>query len=325
VNLPNDIILEAGNYWFRVVGTGVNWYYQSSGNPYENGSRQQFSSGTWSNIANTDAYFVLLLNNADLRISYSQESLPDVIDDVFNTESTLAQKGSLVRNYSQITKGQVDDLGRNLSFSLRADTVKRMFETVHGMATLGWWWAVDPGTNEFTIQEQPSVIEHIFYAGKDMLDLKIRSSITSIKNDVLFTGGTINEAQDTLTIRTIDTDSIRDFRRGLTIKSDGRVFRYDTAQSFSDFEIASSRAEHISTDIVIQAKTYDIETIRVGHLCTLVNTGGESITLQIATVNYTPTSVGLSLSNMPSTLLRNIDNINKALEQQLTLAAENAL
>lgn len=319
----NEVILEAGVYWLQITSSagGITWYYQNT-DVLEGGARQTLSGGVWSNTT-TDAYFRLLLNTFDVETEYTSESVPDVIEDL--VEAGSVTDGALFRNYSQVTMGQVDDLGRDISLTLKVNHVKEAIDRAYGQTSLGWWWTVDRGTNELTMQAPAENPEHVFYVGKDILGLKLKKAITNIKNDVYFVGGTINEDQDTLTIRTIDINSIAQKRRGLSVLTDGRVFRYSTAQAFSDFEIAQFNGDLITTEIEIQAKTYDIETIREGHPVRIVNLGGDSITLQIAGINYKPFSVMLSLANVPTTLLRSIADNRRRLDDLLTLEANNAI
>ena len=319
----NDVELEAGTYWIQITSSGgtITWYYQNT-NVFEGGSRQTLSAGVWSSTT-TDAYFRLLLNTSDVETQYTSESLQDVVTDL--VESGSQTQGALFRNYSQVTLGQVDSLDYNISLLLKMNDSLEAINRVYEQTALGWWWSVDPGTNELTMQAPKTTPDHIFYVGKDILELKLKKQITNIKNDVYFVGGTINQDQDTLTIRTVDSDSIANFRRGLSTPSDGRVLRYDTAQAFSDFEIAQFNGEIVTTSIEIQARTYDIETIRDGDLVTIVNLGGESITLQIASIKYMPLSVNLSLANVPTTLLRNLSATQRSLDNLLTLEADNAI
>src|SRR5690606_38912313 len=115
-----------------------------------------------------------------------------------------------------------DDVGYDISLTLKLYTIKSMFEKVGAQMLLGWWWGVDPGNNEYTLQAPSSVPQHTFFAGKDILKLKIKKDISNLVNDLYFVGGTINEAQDTLTIQTTDVPSIQQYRRGLNTLSDGR-------------------------------------------------------------------------------------------------------
>lgn len=309
---PSDVILEAGTYWIKPV-SGIRWYYQNS-DVYAGGSRQTLSGGVWSNTA-TDFYFRLQLKNYDIETTLAGTSV----------QIAQAVMDVLKRNYSQVTMGDVANVGYNLNLYLKMNTAKDALEKLGQMALYGWWWSVDPGTNEYKLQGPKSTADHVFYAGRDILTLKIKKDITNLVNDLYYVGGEINEAQKQLTIRTENDESIAKYRRGLSVKSDGRVYRYDTAQAFSDFEIMSNKDEVVTTDIEIQAKTYDIETIRVGDVVSIVNTGGERVMLQIAGVNYSPYKVKLSLANVPPILLRNIANTTKSLEQSLTQEANNAI
>lgn len=153
--------------------------------------------------------------------------------------------------------------------------------------------------------------------------MKVVKDIDGIVNDVYYIGGAIIENGAKMTVRSTDVESMADYRQGLSIVSNDKVTRYDTAQLISQNIIDNNNSPRITTEITLSAAKYNIETIRGGDVVKIVN-GDQDVlgtTLVVAQLKYSPNSVTISLDSAPRNISRTIDAINRQLENMQTANA----
>ena len=156
--------------------------------------------------------------------------------------------------------------------------------------------------------------------------IKIAFSVTDIVNEVYYIGGDIAEDQK-LTIRVDDPESIAEYRKGLTILSNDKVTRYDTAALFANNTIANNNTPRLTTEITLSALKYNIEAVRIGDVIKIVNgdTDVLAASLVVASINYSPNEITISLDSAPRNISRTIDAIQRDLENQSTAAAASVI
>lgn len=306
--LLSPIFLEAGKtYWLSVDGI-VNWYYQNT-NVYADGSRQQLSGGTWSNVTG-DAYFELYTSNPSVVFEYSG-SVEGLVDRVFQETDS---------NYGLVSKGTVVNPSYNIGVNAAVDSGRSLLETALKMSPIGYWSSIDLGSGEYDLKPYPTTAEHTLIFGRDFTEFNLSEAISNIVNDVPFIGGDIDSVQTKLAIRTNDRASMGAYKLGLSVESNGKVTRYDSAQLLSDYEIQNNNKPRQTTSIVIPASEYDIETFDTGQLVKILNADSEQLVkgLLIASVDYTPERAILSLDSAPQTITSSVDKIKRDLNNSET-------
>lgn len=299
----DSLYLDAGTTYAIFPNGSSTWYYQNT-DVYTGGSKQQFSAGLWSNQTG-DIYFEIYTSQENVSFDYSG-TITGLVETVFDvTESA----------YSPLFIEDVDEPGYNVTMNVTLDTTKDVLENAQKLSPARYWYSVDLGTGGYRLKEYPTEADHTLVLGRDFTGFKLKNSISDIVNDFVFTGGDINEAQDKLSIRTIDDESIGLYKRGLEIQSNEKVTTYASAQLISDYEIESNNAPRQTTEIIIPASKYDIETIRTGDLIKIFNTNNDLLTagLQVANTQYTPYKVTISLDNAPRVINTTVDKIRRDL------------
>lgn len=307
----NDITLEAGGtYWMQIVGTAgtVKWFYQNT-DVYKFGSRQQLVSGVWSNVVG-DAYFEIFSRNEATYYNYSG-TIPNLVNQVFN---------NLSRNYSKLSIASVSNPGYNVYINASVDTAKTMLDTILKMSPSGYWYSFDLGTGKYNLLPSNGGREHHLILGNDFTGFKTSGSIGEIVNDVLFIGADLNDAQQKLAIRTTDNASAGKYKLGLSIESNGKVSRYDTAQLLSDYSIENNNEPRTTTQIVVSSAKYNTEAINIGDIVKVSNANNETLAdgLLVASINYSPSSVTLSLDTAPKSINATVDQIKRDLDNTET-------
>src|SRR5690606_6763470 len=109
------------------------------------------------------------------------------------------------------------------------DTVLSLVDNTQKRMDSGWWWHVDPGTNELRFKSRNTTPDHLLVLGRDFTEFKLKKSIANIANIGLFSGGPLVEDGANLAVLSIDNDSISKYKRGLVVESNEKVTRHDSA------------------------------------------------------------------------------------------------
>lgn len=309
----NSVYLEAGvTYWLKLEGMAINWYYQNS-NVYPNGTRQSFSDGAWQNVAG-DVYFVLSSSQPQLNLQLSG-GLSEVADEVFSK--------SLELDYSPLYIETVQETDYIVNIGLNIDSAKNALNALHRQLPTGWFYHVDIGTGAVRIKDRNATPDHLLVFGRDFTEMRVTKDIDGLINDVYFIGGEIVEQGAKLTVRSFDLESMANYRQGLSIVSNDKVTRYDTAQLLSENTINNNNAPRITTEITLSAAKYNTETVRIGDVVKIVNGDKDVLraTLVVADIQYSPSAITISLDSAPRNFSRTIDAIQRDLENQSTAQA----
>lgn len=317
--LNQSLYLEAGvTYWIQETG-GVNWRYNDADITQGfTGTRQWFyasggSGGNWTDVPGP-TYFALYTSQLQLAVTLSGSS-PAVAQSIFDKSLSL--------DYSPLYLETAEDAGYTINVGLNMDSAKNAFAALYRQLPTGWFYHVDVGTGAVRIKNKNATPDHLLVFGRDFTGMKVRKDIDSIINDAYYIGGEIVENGPKLAVRSTDIESIADYRQGLSIISNDKVTRYDTALLLANNAIANNNTPRISTEITISATKYNIDSIRVGDVVKIVN-GDQDIlgtTLVVATMKYSPAEVTISLDSAPRNLSRTIDAINRQLENMQTSSA----
>lgn len=308
---PTSMYLPAGQYYIQ-ENSGVNWKYQNA-NVFEGGSMQTLSGSVWIDTTD-DAYMQILSYQPELALALSGTS-QEIAAEIFEK--------SLELDYSPLYLEEVQDAGYNINIALNIDSSKNAINALYRQLPTGWFYHVNIGTNAVRIKDRNAEPDHFLVFGRDFTGMKVKKDIDGIINDVFFIGGEIIEGGPKLTAQTTDIDSISDYRHGLSIMTNDKVTRYDTAELLSDYEIGNNNAPRLSTEITLSAARYNTETVQIGDIVKIANGDGDVLktTLVVADKKYKSSELVISLDSAPRNLSRTIDSIQRDLENTNTAAA----
>ena len=314
-DLPQSLYLEAGTYWWRETG-GVN-VALSNARTYLGGYRQWPVEGVWTNLENS-MFFVLYSKQLQTAVNLSGIS-PVIAQSIFDKSLSL--------DYSPLYLGEVQNAEYDININLNLDSAKNAVAALYRQLPSGWFYHVDVGTGELRIKNKNATPDHLLMFGRDFTEMKVTKDINGIINDVYYIGAALIENGPKLTVRSTDIESVADYRQGLSIQSNDKVTRYDTAAILSQNIISNNNKPRLTTEITISAAKYNTETIRGGDVVKIVN-GDQDVlgaTLVVATVRYNPNGVTISLDSAPRNISRTIDAINRQLENMQTANAGSVL
>lgn len=309
------LYLDAGQYWIQDNGQ-MNWNYFNS-DKLAGGSLQMLYDGVYGNIPGDLCFSILS----------TQQQLAATLEGDSKTITYEIFRKSLDLDYSQIYIEEVGLAGYDISIGLNIDSAKNAIDALYRQLPSGWFYHVDVGTGAFRIKDKSSTPDHLLVFGRDFTEMKLRKDIEGIINDVYYIGKEVIENGPKMTVQATDTESIFDYRRGLSIISNDKVTRYDTAQLLADNAIANNNQPRLTTEITISAAKYNTETIRAGDVVKIVN-GDQDVlgaTLVVATVKHAFDYVTVSLDSAPRNLSRTIDAIQRTLQNQATANATDVI
>lgn len=302
--LINSVILEPGTYRIRItpLSTTISIRYQNT---------NVYPDGGWSGGAG-DMYFNVYTTLPDYAVTLEGTS-SDIVDDAYSF---------LDENYTLTYKGDVDVSDFTVAIQSNIDDVNSLIDNLQNQMDTGWWWHIDPGTGEFRLKAPSTEPDHILVLGRDLIGFHLTKSIGNIKNHGIFTGGEV-AANVNLAVEQTDSESIGRYKYGLSIESNEKVTRYDSAGLLVNNTIQNNNMPRFTTDIVVSASLYDIETFRIGHMVRVVNDKGDVLgdSLVVASIQYNPKQVTLSLDTAPANINRRVDAIRRQLQNEATANA----
>lgn len=317
-DLPASLYLEAGTYWLQEMGQ-INWQIIDTERPYTGGYVQIYdaAAGSWWDFEGS-AYFVLYTTQLQTALTLTGTS-QEVANSIFAK--------SLDLDYSPLYLEEVQPAGYSIDVGLNLDSAKNAVAALYRQLPTGWFYHVDVGTGGVRIKNKSADPDHLLVFGRDFTEMKVKKDIDGIINDVYYIGAALTENGPKLTVRSFDTESMSDLRQGLSIQSNDKVTRYDTAALLSQNIIANNNGKRISTGIELSAAKYNIDSIRSGDVVKIVNGDVDvlGMTLVVATLRYNRNSVTISLDSAPRNISRTIDQLNRQLENMQTANAGSVI
>ena len=215
-----------------------------------------------------------------------------------------------IGTYTFYSGATIDSTTTSASYTFRVNTYRELLNKAVQLSPVGWYYRIDLGSNLVHFKNKTVEPQHIFYLGKHIKNLNLRSYIGGIVNDVIFTGG-----GDPALFRRKTISPITDTRRGLQRESDSRVTLDDSADLLSGGIIDEKKNIQYRTSVEILDKTYDIESINIGDTVGFRNFDNEVdlIVMQIVAKTYTPDIISLQLDTLPKSVPKRVEELRKAL------------
>jgi PKD repeat protein len=220
-----------------------------------------------------------------------------------------------INTFTTYTSSTVQDTGTTVSYTFRANTYKELLDKALQLAPSNYFYYVDLGSNLIHFLPKPTSANHLFYLGKHIKALNLRSYIGDTVNDVLFTGG-----GDPALYRRTTRTPISGTRRGLSRLSDNRVTLDTSADILAEGELDSKENIQYRSTIEILDKTYDLESVNIGDMVGFRNFDNyvDVLLMQIVAKNYTPEVLTLQLDTLPQSVPKRLEELRKALNTQET-------
>lgn len=313
-------LIQSANYFFRVTNpfgsnlTSTNLislYYNSAGG-YADGQVYLNEDISGLSTPGTDLYFQLVTTTTGLGNVFNSVD-PSTIATAL-IDNYVAAGGQV--NYSDTSVATTNTL---TSYTFKFNTFLDGLSTVVELAPTNWFFYVDVATNIFYFNKLPDTPDHYFTFGKEIIDVDIEYTLEKMANNVYVVGG-LKPDGTSLIATSSDPDSIATYGQRLSTKVDNRITRPSTAQTIADNIIKDNRNPSFIIKIEVNAKDYDITSVRIGQLVGFRNSSGLVGDLEVLVVGkvYTPELVTLYLSTLPPSQSKRIQDINRNLKDKQT-------
>lgn len=223
--------------------------------------------------------------------------------------------------YTKYSSTSIDNTSTVVSYTFKANTYNELAKKVVELSPENWYWHVDLGSNEVNLHPRASTAKHVFYLGKHIKDLNLRSSIEGVVNDVLFTGGEVTQGDPTTTLyRRYKRTPGAYTRRGLERMSDSRVTLTDSADTLAEGKIEEVNQVQYKTSVTILDMAYPIEDIEVGDTVGFRNFDNfvDDLILQIVAYTYHPDYIELQLDSLSPPVSKRLSDLKRNQETTAT-------
>lgn len=311
----------------------------SNSNPYASGSLKQYTGSSWSTVTSGDMYFVTYSVGGATTVVQNSQEPADIARAAL--DSFLTYGGSVTYDGTSI-----DDTGTTVSYTFNTQTILECINKVLELSPKDWYYYVDIATNLLHLHLKSTTADHNLTVGKDIVSMRIEKRTEGITNAVYFRGGDtgggvylFKKYQDSNSIGLYGTRAVR--------YVDERVTNSTTADTIANKIIEANAAPEVRLTLEIadsntSSNGYDIESIQVGDVVKLANTGSNSngalydvaiydrdrydfnitqlssLYLQIVRKEYSPDTLRIICSTIPPDVSKRIEDINRNLEATQT-------
>jgi len=219
----------------------------------------------------------------------------------------------------------VDATGLSLSYTFSVQTVLEAIKAIKDMSPSDFYWRIDVGTDEMVFKEISASADYTLIKNIHINELQLTLSIENVKNKVLFSGGDTGGGQN-LYKQYLDSDSINLYGPRLNRKSDNRVTVSATADAVGESMLDEFGGEKQQTTVIIPANVMDISLLVPGKVVGFGNFGNfiDEMQLLIVRRDYTPGAVTLTLGMLPKNLPTVVEQMQRSLIAEQTVANPSA-
>lgn len=258
---------------------------------------------------NGDLAFNLYEAGLDTTVPYNSMDPSDIAKRIIDFARSQGAKINYTDESIQMT-------GTEVSITFQTNTVMEALEKVVELCPTDWYWVYDPGTNVYSLKVLSDEPVRKFTNKGDVINLRLRKSLTKLINQVYFSGG----GEPALFRKTTDTTSRDNYRKALLKLSDSRVTDEDTAIIMSQAQIDRYKDPiYIATVTVGAQHPEPIENIELGEKIGFLNYGNfiDDIELQISGATYSVDTVALDLGVILPKVTKRIEDIKRNLDVKI--------
>lgn len=203
------------------------------------------------------------------------------------------------------------------SYTFSLNSVHEGLKGMLDYAPKGFYYTVDPGTNQLTFKLMSPTPDHILIFKRHIETLDLSGSIENVKNAAYFTGG---EVSGTNVFRYNDDDaSIANYGVELDRLNDIHVTTNTTGDARINRHLEKHKDEEYETYVTVIDTVEDITKYKPGHTIGIRGTGldfVDALVLPIVRIERDDVKVKLYLGRLP---IREGDIINDSQEQILAI------
>jgi hypothetical protein len=277
----------------------------------------------------------ILESGGNTEVTYNSYDPSDMLKALLNSYSALDKS---VLDYSPTS---IEYTGTTVSYTFNTNTYQECLAKVIELCPDGWYWRIEADDYVY-LKEKETDPTHYFTIGKDIVEYMPEKRYDNIINTIYFRG------DDTLYKKYTNSGSVTEYGTRAIKYVDSRVSVEATANTIADRILDEKNSPEIRVIIKVMdnngeagEKGYDIESIKVGETCKILNatskannlwdealwdsdawdydiSNAAAIQLQIMSIDYRVDYAVLELSNRQPDISKRIEDINRNLVSEQT-------
>jgi len=316
----STVTLSAGNYYFVIQDIGyVNsfwshpYVYYSDSDPYASGDRWYSTSyPTTALTEQTGSDIAFTVTSSTGSAVYTFINIDSGIG-VRNAMDIYSDQGGNIT----YTTDTVETSSQNMYYNFNVSSVKEIIDKCLSVAPADYYYYVDPASSTLYFKSRAITSEHNFRIGYDLAALNLERNIEEMVNTVYFTGGDTGSG-DNLLLLTENTSSVNKYGRWTDIVADNRVTVQATGEKYSQATLDANSEPKFRMQAEVLADKYDVNTINVGDMVRILNSGNiiDDLLLQVVEKIITPYKAILTLGSIQPRASTTVEKLSQQLELQ---------
>ncbi len=335
---PGESAVTAARPTLSITYQGAALYAAySSSNPYANGVMATLSGAVWTQVSGSDLYFNTLSSDNATTVAYSSQDPGAIMRDIM--DKYIAAGGTLSYDTSTI-----ELTGTTVSYTFNTNTTLEGIKKCLELAPAGWYFYINQSTNMVHFHNKSGSLQRSFNLGSDIISISPKKTIENMINQIFFTGGgspvLFQKYQNATSIGLYGYKTLRYVDERVTVSA--------TADTIANALLEQHNAPEIQLQFEIVDNNiaspggYDLESIVLGEVAGIRNTGGANSSLwdvmywdvdywdynirdiatallQIVRIERKPGSAKIFCSTVPPDVNKRIEDINRNLEAAQTV------
>jgi hypothetical protein len=230
----------------------------------------------------------VIKNGANTTVTFSGAQIESIVKPILDTNP-----GRIGYTAATISSTGVG-ITSKFSLNTKLEGIKSAFDQTDA----GWFWFANPADNLVYFRPRSASADHTLLMGKHLTGVKIKKSAEDLRNRIYFVGGDTGSGPLFKVFE--DLAAITAHGLGVYRITDRRFTQPLSAQRYASKVMSRFARPIFTSTIEVSAALYDIESIQLGQMIAIKNTGNfiDAQLLQIVSRSYTPTKLVLELGEI---------------------------
>jgi hypothetical protein len=322
-NFPARVVATAGSVRFFTVtiGSGTIYIFMQNSNVYAGGSayNAQYAGGGgggWGIFTNYDLYFRTYSSPGTTLATYPTQ---DPITGIYS-----AFMDDYVSRGGKMIKGTMQAAGLTVPWTFNTNTVYEGMQSMLSVCPAGFYYTVDLATNAVIFKQSSATADVLLVKGRHIAGLRLAASIENVANLAYVSGGQQSGANLYGTQQ--DGTSIAAYGQRLDRVSQNRAVTTAQVQAVANSAVATQKDEQFQTTVKVTNKYLNLALLKNGMTVGLRGYGTfvDTLVLRIVRIDYEGDIATLALGALPRRLDLALEQVNRGLLAQQTIANPSA-
>lgn len=250
-------------------------------------------------------------------LTFSSNTTNQYTNSVFFNADPAAMVTNLMTHYNSggghVTVGTITSSPAVATVSFILNTLTEAMAECLQLAPSGYYWYVDPGTNQIVFKPKSTTPDHIF-TFKQVGAFELLVTTENTKNAAYLTAGNDTNGNTILAFAE-NNGSAGEFGVGLDRLNDSRILDGTTAQLVANNYVNTQSVEQYQSQITIFATNYDLTLLKFGQIVGFngFNSYADTLQMQIISIARYDDYATLNLGTIPVRSSSKAERIERSL------------